>query len=62
MTRAVEDTPAESDNVANLADMTKSQLLNFAKENGVEGVNGSMRKADIMSVIEGVTGNADNVD
>lgn len=32
--------------------MTKTQLLNYAKENGVDGVSGSMRKAEIIKAIE----------
>ena len=32
--------------------MTKAQLLAFAEQNGIEGVNSSMLKADILSVIE----------
>jgi len=33
--------------------MTKAQLLDYAAENGVEGVSGAMKKADIISAIEG---------
>nr|DAP26817.1 MAG TPA: dimeris T4 recombination endonuclease VII [Caudoviricetes sp.] len=33
--------------------MTKAQLLEYAGENGVEGVSSSMRKADIIAVLEG---------
>lgn len=33
--------------------MTKSQLLDYAEANGVDGVSGSMRKADIIKTIEG---------
>ena len=32
--------------------MTKAQLLDYAKENGIEGVSSSMLKADILAVIE----------
>lgn len=32
--------------------MTKAQLLDYAGANGVEGVSGSMRKADIIKTIE----------
>ena len=32
--------------------MTKAELLAFANQNGIEGVNSSMLKADILSVIE----------
>ena len=34
--------------------MTKAQLLDYAEENGVEGVNSSMKKAEILTVLEGV--------
>lgn len=34
--------------------MTKAQLLDYAEENGVEGVNSSMKKAEILAVLEGV--------
>lgn len=33
--------------------MTKAQLLAYAGENGIEGVSGTMKKADIISVLEG---------
>lgn len=32
--------------------MTKAQLLTYAEENGVDGVSGSMKKADIVKIIE----------
>lgn len=32
--------------------MTKTELLDYADENGVEGVSGSMRKADILAAIK----------
>jgi len=32
--------------------MTKAQLLNYAQENGVSGVSGSMKKADILTAIK----------
>jgi hypothetical protein len=34
--------------------MTKAQLLAYAEENGIEGVSSSMKKAEIIAVIEGV--------
>lgn len=37
----------------NLSGMTKAQLLNYAEENGVDGVSGSMTKAQIIDAIEG---------
>lgn len=33
--------------------MTKTQLLEYAEQNGIEGVSSSMLKADILAVIEG---------
>jgi hypothetical protein len=33
--------------------MTKAQLLDYAGENGVDGVDGSMRKAEIIEALEG---------
>ena len=33
--------------------MTKAELLDYADENGVEGVSSSMRKADILAVLQG---------
>lgn len=35
--------------------MTKSELLSYAKEHGIEGVSGDMKKADIMEAIENNT-------
>lgn len=32
--------------------MTKAELLAYADENGIEGVNSSMLKADILAVIK----------
>ena len=34
-----------------LSAMTKAQLLDFAEQNGIEGVSSSMLKADILAVI-----------
>jgi hypothetical protein len=34
--------------------MTKAQLLEYAEENGITGVSSSMKKAEIIAVIEGV--------
>jgi hypothetical protein len=33
--------------------MTKAQLLSYAADNGIWGVSGSMRKADILAALEG---------
>ena len=32
--------------------MTKAELLDYANKNGMEGVSSSMKKADILAVIE----------
>ena len=34
------------------SEMTKAQLLDYAEQNGIEGVSSSMLKADILAVIE----------
>jgi hypothetical protein len=34
-------------------DMTKAELIAFAEENGIDGVDSSMLKAEILAVIEG---------
>ena len=34
--------------------MTKAEMLAYADENGVEGVSSSMKKAEILAVLEGV--------
>ena len=34
-----------------LASMTKAELLDYAKQNGIGGVNSSMLKADIYNTI-----------
>lgn len=36
--------------------MTKTQLLDYAEQNGVGGVNSAMRKADIITAIKGGVG------
>ena len=33
--------------------MTRTQMLDYAESHGVEGVNGSMRKADILATLQG---------
>ena len=38
--------------------MTKAELLDYAENNDIEGVDGSMRKKDIIETIE----NAENVE
>ena len=42
---------AEPTNDVDLSSMTKAELLAFAEENGIEGVNSSMLKADIYNTI-----------
>ncbi len=42
-----------SPSTPDLSGMTKSALLAYADANGVEGVGSSMKKADILAVIEG---------
>lgn len=33
--------------------MTKAQLLDYAKENGIAGVSAAMNKADILAAVKG---------
>ncbi len=33
--------------------MTKAELLDYAQDNGISGVNGGMLKADILAEIKG---------
>nr|DAF15959.1 MAG TPA: dimeris T4 recombination endonuclease VII [Caudoviricetes sp.]DAV19846.1 MAG TPA: dimeris T4 recombination endonuclease VII [Caudoviricetes sp.] len=33
--------------------MTKAEMLAYADENGVKGVSSSMKKAEILAVLEG---------
>lgn len=46
LSKALPDTP-------DLSAMTKAEMLQFADKNGVSGVNSSMRKADILTAIQG---------
>lgn len=43
------DKPAEY--AADLENMTKAELLEFAEENGIDGVDSTMLKADIYEII-----------
>lgn len=43
--------PASGDAV-DLDSMTKAQLLAYAEENGITGVNSAMLKADILAAIK----------
>ena len=36
--------------------MTKAQLLDYAAENGIDGVKGSMLKADILKTVKEAAG------
>ena len=40
-----------TENTKNLEDMTKAELLEYARENGIDGVDNSMLKADIYNYI-----------
>nr|DAW39150.1 MAG TPA: hypothetical protein [Caudoviricetes sp.] len=33
--------------------MTRVEMLDYAEKNGVEGVSSSMKKADILAVLQG---------
>lgn len=37
---------------ADLDGMTKAELLNYAADNGVDSVDSSMKKADILAIIK----------
>lgn len=43
---------ADAANSVDLSKMTKLQLENYALENGIEGVDSSMTKADMIDAIE----------
>lgn len=52
-TESTEATPeVDTANSVDLSKMTKLQLENYALENGVEGVDSSMTKADMIDAIE----------
>ena len=42
----------EEENPVDLSSLTKAELLSYAAENGINSVNGSMKKADILNAIE----------
>lgn len=42
----------EEENHVDLSSLTKAELLSYAAENGIDSVNGSMKKADILNAIE----------
>ena len=50
MSRSAQPTGNEVD----FSKMTKAELLEFAKNNGIDGVDGSMLKADILEVITNI--------
>ena len=50
---------AKPDSIPDLDSMTKAQLLAYAAEQGISGVNSTMLKADILSAVkEAVNKNA----
>ena len=46
-------TTEDTANAVNLLGMTKAQLLKYAADQGIGGVSSSMKKADIIAVLEG---------
>jgi hypothetical protein len=40
-----------TEDAVDLSSMTKAELLEFAEQNGIDGVNSSMLKADIYNTI-----------
>ena len=42
----------EEENPVDLSSLTKAELLSYAAEHGIDSVNGSMKKADILNAIE----------
>lgn len=38
-------------NDADLSNLTKAELLAYAEENGIAGVSGSMKKAEIYKIV-----------
>lgn len=49
---AEEPKPLESDVPPNFEDMTKAQILDFADANGIEGVDDTMKKSEMIDAIE----------
>lgn len=47
-----EQSEEEAEPDADLTNMTKAELLEYANENGIEGVDGRMNKATIIEKIE----------
>lgn len=43
----------EAPTTANFYGMTKSQLLDYAEDYGISGINDRMTKAEILKVLEG---------
>lgn len=39
--------------LVDLDSMTKAELLEYAQANGIQGVSGSMHKADIVDAVKG---------
>lgn len=48
----VDPTPTDDDTTPDFESMTKAELIAYAEENNIEGVNDSMTKAEIIAVIE----------
>lgn len=42
-----------ANNTVNFGSMTKAQLLGYAADHGIAGVSSSMRKQEIIDVLEG---------
>lgn len=54
---AEENTIEEAEKeVLDLSKMTKKELLNFAEEAGIDGVDSQMTKAEIMEVVQNYDG------
>lgn len=47
---------ASAPEMPDLEGMTKAQLIAYAAENGIEGLNDRMLKADIIAAIKGAMG------
>ena len=51
------ETATESAEDADLESMTKAQLLEYAEEHGIQGVDGRLKKAEILEVIRNADAN-----
>lgn len=43
---------AETESTPDISEMTKSELLSYADEHGIEGISDDMKKADIIKAIQ----------